>query len=231
MEEKILVIDDSPTMIEILVDLLSSNNYKVVTAMNGHDGIQEAIRFEPDLIILDVVLPDINGWEVCKTLRKTKQTRDIPIIMQTGAMVRIEHEIKSFDYGADDYITKPYDTQVLISRIQAIINRSHKKEVSEILKVGMSKIIASVVVIVAINAIAFWATFRFVMSSSQLGRYADAKMGDIFPKLNLLFGIEGLFFLFLIVIVVFLFLNIINKRLNKLEELILRGRPEQEDEA
>jgi len=221
MEETILVIDDSPAVTKMFETVLQSNGYGVLTEGTGMDGIRAVEENHPDLILLDVVLPDIDGWEVCKLLKKNRKTRDIPVIMQTGAMTKTEHELKSFDYGADDYIVKPSDINIVLARIKAVINRTnYKKELSKILNFGMMKIVGMVVTVVGIIALFFALTFHFIIKTAQLGRYAKEQLIDVFQRMNMLFAVEGIFLVLVIGLIVYMFSYVINGRLRRLERLM-----------
>jgi len=128
MKKKILVIDDNPVILKMIEAILENRNYVATTITTGEAGIKEVESSPPDLIILDVVLPDMDGWEVCKVLKRNDNTKNIPIIMLTGKKTGIEHEIKSFDFGADDYLIKPFNTGVLLARIAARLGDGRKEQ-------------------------------------------------------------------------------------------------------
>ncbi len=131
----ILVIDDEDDIREILAYNLSKEGYKVLEANNGKQGISIANSLKPDLIILDVMMPEMDGIEVCEILRKNPQTEKVLICMLT-ARGEDYSQIAGFNAGADDYVAKPIKPKVLISRINAMIRRSEltstiEEEVSE----------------------------------------------------------------------------------------------------
>ncbi|MFH1416323.1 MAG: response regulator [Elusimicrobiota bacterium] len=127
MPKKILVVDDNPTMIVMLESLLLNKGYEVITEQTGESAIESACTLLPDLVILDVALPDIDGWEVSRRLKADAITSRIPILVLTGKMTANEHEVESFEAGADDYVLKPFDTDVLLARIASCIKRGDKK--------------------------------------------------------------------------------------------------------
>ncbi len=120
---KILIVDDEKDIVIPLKTSLESDNYNVVEAYTGYEAIEKAHFEIPDLIILDLGLPDIDGYEVCNRLRKDPLTRMIPIIMLTGRNT-IDNKIGGLDIGADDYITKPFNLGELKARIHTVLRRS-----------------------------------------------------------------------------------------------------------
>jgi two-component system KDP operon response regulator KdpE len=113
--QKILVIDDSPDMLKVLTLLLSENGYDVFTALNGQIGLRLVNDHHPDLVILDLSMPGVDGWEVCRQIRKTMS---IPIIILTAAHVTDEDTVRGLELGANDYIIKPFRNNVLLARIR-----------------------------------------------------------------------------------------------------------------
>ena len=116
----VLIVEDEPTTIEFLRTGLTYEGYRVDVASNGKDGLSKALNENCDLIILDVMLPDLDGFEVCRRLRASGC--DVPIIMLT-ARQEIPDRVKGLDSGADDYITKPFSFAELLARIRAILRR------------------------------------------------------------------------------------------------------------
>lgn len=115
--ETILIVDDLPENIEILGTVLRKNKYKVAVAMNGEDAVSISKKLLPALILLDISMPGMDGFSVCKTLKNDHLTADIPIIFVT-AKVESEDIIKGFSYGAVDYITKPFRSSELLVRLK-----------------------------------------------------------------------------------------------------------------
>ncbi len=131
---KILIADDEPDILEIISFNLQSEGYEVFTAKNGEQAIEQAKKHMPDLIILDVMMPRKNGFEVCNILRLQPAFKDTIIIFLT-ALNDESTEIKGLETGGDDYITKPISPKVLISRINALFRRI-TKETGSILQIG-----------------------------------------------------------------------------------------------
>jgi DNA-binding response OmpR family regulator len=117
--QKILVIEDEKEMARGLKDILEFEGYEMLVAENGKDGIQAAIRKVPDCIILDLMLPDISGYEVCEQIRQKLNT---PILMLT-AKSQDHDKIRGFKVGADDYLTKPFSVGELTARVMALLRR------------------------------------------------------------------------------------------------------------
>ena len=124
MTAKILVVDDEPPIIEILVYNLKRANYQVVVARDGAQAIQVARREQPDLIILDLMLPEVDGLEVCRTLRRE---RDVPIIMLTARDAEVDRVV-GLELGADDYVVKPFSVRELIARVKSVLRRAAPEE-------------------------------------------------------------------------------------------------------
>lgn len=125
----VLVVDDEPDLVELIAYNLEQQGHTVLTANNGADAISHAKSRQPDLIVLDVMMPELNGIEVSRRLRSQTETASIPIIMLT-AKTEENHEIEGLDAGADDYITKPFSMQVLLARINAMARRTGGASVS-----------------------------------------------------------------------------------------------------
>ena len=119
----ILIVDDNPTNLDVISEALSSAGYKVAIATSGERAIQQVERRPPDLILLDVMMPGINGFETCKRLKSNTKTCDIPIIFMT-ALADPDHIVKGFDLGAVDYITKPFQEQEVLVRVRTHLQLS-----------------------------------------------------------------------------------------------------------
>lgn len=127
MQEKILIVEDEKDIIKMLEYNLKKEGFKVIDARDGEDALDLALRQHPNLILLDLMLPGINGLEVCKTLKKEAKTASIPIIMLT-AKSQESDKIVGLELGADDYITKPFSPRELIARIKAVLRRVGEKD-------------------------------------------------------------------------------------------------------
>jgi two-component system alkaline phosphatase synthesis response regulator PhoP len=136
--KKILIADDEPDILEIVQYNLQNEGYEVTTAKNGNEAIEQAKRFNPDLIILDIMMPGKNGIEVCNILRMQPAFNDTLIIFLT-ALSDEGTEVKGLETGADDFITKPVSPKVLISKVNALFRRFNKEDTG-ILQIGDLKI-------------------------------------------------------------------------------------------
>ena len=123
MAKKILVVDDERKIVDIVKAYLEREGYKVLIAYEGKSALELAQRQFPDLIVLDLMLPEISGWDICRTLRKES---DVPIIMLT-ARDETSDKVVGLELGADDYVTKPFDPKELVSRVKAVLRRSEGK--------------------------------------------------------------------------------------------------------
>jgi len=133
MTKKILVVDDEKKIVDILKAYLERDGYQVIAAYDGRSALELARSNSPDLIILDLMLPEVSGWDVCRELRKES---DVPVIMLT-ARDDTTDKIIGLELGADDYVTKPFDPKEIISRVRAVLRRSEGKAVPKAtIKVG-----------------------------------------------------------------------------------------------
>lgn len=120
MPKKILVVDDEQNIAKVLCMRLKSHNYETITANDGAQGLEMARTENPDLIILDVMLPKLEGYEVCRMLKYDEKYKHIPIIMFTAKTEDID-KLTGEKVGADDYVSKPYDPQDLLAKIKKYI--------------------------------------------------------------------------------------------------------------
>ena len=118
----ILIIEDEPDISELIEYSLTQSGYSIIVSDNGEKGIEVTRKHSPDLILLDLMLPGINGIDVCRILKNDKETSDVSIIMLT-ALGQEEDIIKGLETGADDYVTKPFSFPVLEARIQSVLRR------------------------------------------------------------------------------------------------------------
>ncbi len=119
-QKKILVVEDELISQKILSVRLEVNDYKVITAQDGEEALKKAKEEKPDLIILDLMIPKINGYEVCRMLKFDDEYKDIPIIVLSSLSLQEERE-KAFKSGADEYFIKPFDLDLLLVKIKSII--------------------------------------------------------------------------------------------------------------
>jgi DNA-binding response OmpR family regulator len=122
MKQKILIVDDEPDALELVKVNLTNAGFFVATAEDGDEALKKARSLSPDLILLDVMLPQVDGLEVCKILRRDDATRDIPIIMLTARAAEIDR-VLGLELGADDYVTKPFSPRELVLRVKALLRR------------------------------------------------------------------------------------------------------------
>ena len=133
MNGKIFIIEDEPSIIQLVQHNLEKNGFIVSSSLNGNDGLKELKKFQPDLLLLDWMLPDFSGIEICKSIRKDNSFKSLPIIMLT-AKGEEEDKIKGLDSGVDDYLTKPFSFNELMARMKAVLRRSNPNIVSESLE-------------------------------------------------------------------------------------------------
>jgi len=133
MNGKIFIIEDEPSIIQLVQHNLEKNGFLVSSSLNGNDGLKELKKFQPDLLLLDWMLPDLSGIEICKNIRKDNSFKNLPVIMLT-AKGEEEDKIKGLDSGVDDYLTKPFSFNELMARIKAVLRRSNPNTVSDNLK-------------------------------------------------------------------------------------------------
>ncbi len=126
MPQKILVVDDEPAVLDLLAYNLRKAGYEALTARDGYQALEMARQFSPDLILLDLMLPGIEGLEVCRELRKTS---DVPIIMITALGEEIDRVV-GLELGADDYIPKPFGIREVLARVKAVLRRAALPEQS-----------------------------------------------------------------------------------------------------
>jgi phosphate regulon transcriptional regulator PhoB len=132
---RVLVVEDERDVAELIRYNLTREGYDVVVAGSGSDAIKQAREVQPDLVLLDIMVPQVNGWEVCRRLKQDAETRAIPVIMVTG---RVEEgdKVLGFEMGADDYVTKPFSPRELVARVRAVARRGRREERPAQLKVG-----------------------------------------------------------------------------------------------
>lgn len=129
-KSSILVIEDEPSLIEVLTYNLRKEGFEVASATDGQEGIRKAQMLSPDVIVLDLMLPVIDGLEVCRQLRSDPRTRHTRILMLTARGDEVD-EIVGFNMGADDYVTKPFKLKPLIHRLKALLRRAERREPAE----------------------------------------------------------------------------------------------------
>lgn len=141
MKHRILIVDDEPHIIELVKFNLEITGFEVLEATDGQQAIQITKKEKPDLVLLDLMLPIIDGFEVCRILRKNSETREIPIIILTAKSEEVD-KILGFEIGADDYITKPFSPRELVARVRAVLRRA--KSVNDSTRIEARDIIIDV---------------------------------------------------------------------------------------
>ncbi|MFH0828429.1 MAG: response regulator transcription factor [Candidatus Omnitrophota bacterium] len=127
-KEKILVVDDEQDIARMISYNLKKEGFLVVEAYNGEDALNLTVSEQPDLVLLDLMLPGIDGLEVCRRLKKESRTSSIPLIMLT-AKIQENDKVVGLELGADDYVSKPFSPKELIARIKAVLRRGREKEI------------------------------------------------------------------------------------------------------
>jgi len=135
MSEKILVVDDEKDLVKLLEYNLEEAGFKVSCAYNGQEALNRANKVRPDLIVLDLMLPDISGTEVCRRIRNNEQLKHTPVLMLTAKDTEIDRVV-GFEVGADDYVTKPFSVRELVLRVKAILRRLDTRGTEESLALG-----------------------------------------------------------------------------------------------
>jgi len=136
MREKILIVDDEKDILKMLDYNLKKEGFRTILASDGEEALDAAVKEHPDLVLLDLMLPGMDGLEVCKALKKESKTASIPIIMLT-AKTQESDKVVGLELGADDYVTKPFSPRELIARVKAVLRRAREKEKApEVLRVG-----------------------------------------------------------------------------------------------
>ena len=180
---KILVVDDEKPIVDIIVGYLKRESFSVITAYDGTSALQLAQKQEPDLIILDLMLPEISGWDICRTLR-TKS--DVPIIMLT-ARDEVTDKIVGLELGADDYVTKPFEPKELVSRVKAVLRRSQGKIIQKsLLRIGDLTVDSNMRIAKINNR-----TVELTPTEFELLRTMAENPNRVFSRMQLLDSVQG----------------------------------------
>src|SRR3990172_13119859 len=121
MAQKVLIIDDDPGFIRLIEQVLTQQGFEALKAAGGQEGLRLLFAEKPDLVLLDVSMPGMDGWQVCQRIREIS---DMPIIMLTGKQQGKEDVVRGLDYGADEYLFKPVGNRELVARVRAVLRRS-----------------------------------------------------------------------------------------------------------
>jgi DNA-binding response OmpR family regulator len=135
MKPKILIVDDEPDVVQLIEYNLKAAGYDVVTAADGAEALDQARSTSPNLIILDLMLPEVDGLDVCKVLRRDRNTAGIPIVMLT-AKASENDRVLGLELGADDYVTKPFSPRELVLRVKRLLRVDAVVEDNEVIQVG-----------------------------------------------------------------------------------------------
>ncbi len=123
---KIMIVDDEPDLLEVVKLILESDGYQVVTANGGQEALDKMEKEMPDLVLLDIIMPKMDGWEVFSRIKGNPKTHEIPVIMLTAKDQRIDKLIGLHVVRVDDYITKPFGRSELLERIKRVLQEKHK---------------------------------------------------------------------------------------------------------
>ncbi|WP_034379249.1 MULTISPECIES: response regulator transcription factor [unclassified Dehalobacter] len=129
---KIMIVDDDPNIRELVLALLQNNGFEACAAADGRDALQKMLKDKPDLAIIDIMMPNMDGFELCRHLRRYYE--NMPVLMLT-AKGELASKVKGFGLGADDYLTKPFEGDELIVRVQALLRR-YKIDASQVIQIG-----------------------------------------------------------------------------------------------
>lgn len=121
MGDKILVVDDDPVFTRLVKGVLVQKGYDVLTAGDGQEALQLLFAHKPDMVLLDVMMPKMDGWQTCNRIREVS---DVPVVMLTGMQTSEADVVRGLDYGADDYLIKPIGNRELVARVRAILRRA-----------------------------------------------------------------------------------------------------------
>ena len=127
---RILIVDDDPVNVEIICEILGSD-YNLATANGGREAVSSAEQFKPDIILLDIMMPDINGYEVCRIIRRNKELKLTKIIL-VSAKQMLEDRLEGYKAGADEYISKPFDAEELKAKIKIFLRLKSVEEIEKI---------------------------------------------------------------------------------------------------
>ena len=183
MPQLILVVDDEPKVARLARDYLEKNGFRVIIAADGQSALTIARREKPDLVVLDLMLPHIDGREVCRILRRES---DVPIIMLTALSEEID-QVTGLEIGADDYITKPFSIRTLIARVRALLRRTQGEvKTPSIIRIGGLEIDSEKYAVI-FNSTAL----KFTPNEFKLLQLLASRPGQTFTREQLLDNLHG----------------------------------------
>jgi two-component system phosphate regulon response regulator PhoB len=141
MPKRVLVVDDEPDLVDLVCFNLSEAGYQADSALSGREAMERLERSRPDLLVLDLMLPDLEGTEICRRVRAEPRLRSLPVLMLTARSEEVDRVV-GFEVGADDYLTKPFSPRELVLRVRALLRRSSAEtdSESEVLEQGLLKL-------------------------------------------------------------------------------------------
>ena len=184
MQKLILIVEDEQPIVDILKFILEKEGYKVIAALDGNEGLKLALQKEPDLILLDIMLPGIDGYEVC---RKVREKSSVPIIMLTARDEEVD-KVLGLELGADDYITKPFSNRERMARIKANLRRisNDGDAASDITRIGNLSIDGSRYEVIKNNEV-----IDLTLREFELVKFLAQQQGKIFSREMLLEKVWG----------------------------------------
>src|SRR3989454_3646412 len=138
MDSKILIVEDEQSVVDMLRKGLEPEGFQVIAAYNGQDGLRAVTEARPDLLILDLTLPGLDGFEICRRIRQQPETARLPILVLSGRTEEVD-KVVMLELGADDYVTKPFNTKELVARVKTLLRRVSTPELPRVLRVGDRK--------------------------------------------------------------------------------------------
>src|SRR3989454_1173825 len=135
MDSKILIVEDEQSVVDILRKCLEPEGLQVIAAYNGQDGLRAVTEARPDLLILDLTLPGLDGFELCRRIRRQPETARLPILVLSGRTEEVD-KVVMLELGADDYVTKPFSPKELVARVKTLLRRVSTPALPRVLRVG-----------------------------------------------------------------------------------------------
>jgi DNA-binding response OmpR family regulator len=135
MAQEVLIIEDMELVVLALKENLEREGFQVLTAMNGQDGLRAVTEHKPDLVILDLILPDMDGLEICRKIRRNPEASRVPILILSGKAEEVD-KVVGLAVGADDYMAKPFSDKELVARVKALLRRASASPESKVLRAG-----------------------------------------------------------------------------------------------